>query len=152
MKNLADTQSKARKPVIIFEFIEQDDDRSYYFQIEVLLNDKFKVWKEKKDADNKYRQRQFENCKDIESLYLKMDEIPKTTKNSVKEVSKVSRIDSNKSTKNSSLQTLTTSSALSSKQMFTVRLFSRYTSLAFFFSNQKRNKSHNRICLLLQLD
>ena len=32
-----------------------------------------------------------------------MDEIPKTTKNSVKEVSKVSRIDSNKSTKNSSL-------------------------------------------------
>lgn len=60
-------------------------------QLEEGLNDKFKIWKDKKDNDNKYRQRQFENCKEIESLYLKMDEIPKTTKNSVKEVSKVSR-------------------------------------------------------------
>ncbi|CAF1692022.1 unnamed protein product, partial [Adineta ricciae] len=70
MKNLADTQLKARKP------------------IEDTLNGKFKAWKDKKDIDNKYRQRQFENSKEIESLYLRMDEIPKTTKNSVKEVSK----------------------------------------------------------------
>ncbi|UJR32682.1 hypothetical protein I4U23_020142 [Adineta vaga] len=71
MKNLADTQLKARKP------------------IEDILNGKFKAWKDKKDIDIKYRQRQFENSKEIESLYLKMDEIPKTTKNSVKEVSKM---------------------------------------------------------------
>jgi hypothetical protein len=71
MKNLADTQLKARKP------------------IEDTLNGKFKAWKDKKDTDNKYRQRQFDNCKEIEGLYLKMDEIPKTTKNSVKEVSKI---------------------------------------------------------------
>lgn len=75
-------------------------------QIEDALYAKFKIWKEKKDTDNKvrsnlnvfhmrdilivqYRQRQFDNCKEIEGLYLKMDEIPKTTKNSVKEVSKV---------------------------------------------------------------
>ncbi|CAF4340042.1 unnamed protein product [Rotaria sp. Silwood2] len=71
MKNLADTQLKARKP------------------IEDAVNGKFKAWKDKKEIDTKYRQRQFENCKDIEGLYLKMDETPKTTKNSVKEVSKI---------------------------------------------------------------
>ncbi|CAF0879099.1 unnamed protein product [Rotaria sordida] len=71
MKNLADTQLKARKP------------------IEDVLNAKFKAWKDKKEIDTKYRQRQFENCKEIEGLYLKMDETPKTTKNSVKEVSKI---------------------------------------------------------------
>ncbi|CAF1201657.1 unnamed protein product [Rotaria sp. Silwood1] len=71
MKNLADTQLKARKP------------------IEDALNGKFKAWKDKKEIDTKYRQRQFDNCKEIESLYLKMDETPKTTKNSVKEVSKI---------------------------------------------------------------
>ncbi|CAF3727978.1 unnamed protein product [Rotaria sordida] len=74
MKNLADTQLKARKP------------------IEDVLNAKFKAWKDKKEIDTKYRQRQFENCKEIEGLYLKMDETPKTTKNSVKEVSKEAQL------------------------------------------------------------
>ncbi|CAF3198611.1 unnamed protein product [Rotaria socialis] len=71
MKNLADTQLKARKP------------------IEDVLNGKFKVWKDKRETDTKYRQRQFDNCKEIEGLYLRMDEIPKTTKNSAKETSKI---------------------------------------------------------------
>ncbi|CAF5208078.1 unnamed protein product, partial [Rotaria magnacalcarata] len=70
MKNLADTQLKARKP------------------IEDVLNGKFKVWKDKRETDTKYRQRQFDNCKEIEGLYLRMDEIPKTTKNSSKETGK----------------------------------------------------------------
>ncbi|CAF3420553.1 unnamed protein product [Rotaria socialis] len=71
MKNLADTQLKARKP------------------IEDVLNGKFKVWKDKRETDTKYRQRQFDNCKEIEGLYLRMDEIPKTTKNSAKETGKI---------------------------------------------------------------
>ncbi|CAM4816040.1 unnamed protein product [Rotaria magnacalcarata] len=71
MKNLADTQLKARKP------------------IEDVLNGKFKVWKDKRETDTKYRQRQFDNCKEIEGLYLRMDEIPKTTKNSSKETGKI---------------------------------------------------------------
>ncbi|CAF1090374.1 unnamed protein product [Adineta steineri] len=71
MKNLTDTQSKARKP------------------IEDALYAKFKIWKDKKEIDNKYRQRQFDNSKEIEGLYLKMDEIPKAGKNSTKETNKI---------------------------------------------------------------
>jgi hypothetical protein len=43
----------------------------------------------RRDRLLQYRQRQFEKCKEIEGMYLKMDEIPKTTKNSVKESGKV---------------------------------------------------------------
>ncbi|CAM2706388.1 unnamed protein product [Rotaria socialis] len=82
MKNLADTQLKARKP------------------IEDVLNGKFKVWKDKRETDTKYRQRQFDNCKEIEGLYLRMDEIPKTTKNSAKETSKSAAVLSDKTTLN----------------------------------------------------
>ncbi|CAM4861869.1 unnamed protein product [Rotaria socialis] len=82
MKNLADTQLKARKP------------------IEDVLNGKFKVWKDKRETDTKYRQRQFDNCKEIEGLYLRMDEIPKTTKNSAKETGKSAAVLSDKTTLN----------------------------------------------------
>ncbi|CAF0866204.1 unnamed protein product [Didymodactylos carnosus] len=71
MKTLAETQSRARKT------------------IEDGLNSKFKAWRDQKDTDKKYRGRSFEKCKEIESLFLKMDEIPKSTKNSVKDVSKM---------------------------------------------------------------
>ncbi|CAF1377199.1 unnamed protein product, partial [Didymodactylos carnosus] len=70
LENLSKTQSEAKK------------------QIEDCLGRKFKEWNKQKDKDNKYRGRSFEKCKEIESLISKMDEISKSTKNTVKDVSK----------------------------------------------------------------
>ncbi|CAF1112562.1 unnamed protein product [Adineta steineri] len=70
MKNRADKQLKEKKT------------------IEDTLNAKFKEWNTKKETDNKYRSRQFEKSQEIESLYNKLGELPKGTKNFAKDSTK----------------------------------------------------------------
>ncbi|CAF3870713.1 unnamed protein product [Adineta steineri] len=70
MKNRADKQLKEKKT------------------IEDTLNAKFKEWNTKKETDNKYRSRQFEKSQEIESLYNKLSELPKGTKNFAKDSTK----------------------------------------------------------------
>ncbi|CAF2706637.1 unnamed protein product [Rotaria sp. Silwood2] len=71
MKNLAEAQYKERK------------------LIEDTLNGKFKEWNDAKDVDNKYRSRQFEKSREIESLYLKISELPKTSRKMARDPTKM---------------------------------------------------------------
>ncbi|CAF1056673.1 unnamed protein product, partial [Didymodactylos carnosus] len=70
LKNWADAQLKARKP------------------IEDCLNSRFKAWKDQKEIDKKYRGRSYEKTKEIELLYSKLDEAPKSSKSVAKDGSK----------------------------------------------------------------
>ncbi|CAF3391769.1 unnamed protein product [Rotaria socialis] len=60
IKNLADTQNRERRA------------------IEETMNAKFKEWNTQKNNDNKFRSRQFEKSEEIEILYLKLSELPKS--------------------------------------------------------------------------
>ncbi|UJR14375.1 hypothetical protein I4U23_001371 [Adineta vaga] len=74
MKNLAETQYKDLK------------------LIEDALNAKFKEWNLQKDIDNKYRSRQFDKSREIETLNVKISEASKTGKSSSKDSSKESNL------------------------------------------------------------